>query len=1225
MKKLLLLPLLFVLVLAHGQPIPTNRSPVSVIPVDANAWFKALKIPVYQDTAHAFAAMGIDSIGYIFKELYTSNVWIRDSNLVAGGHKWTLFGNGPGIAQVYNKFGTNIINGDSIAVDTNALVNPLKRLGFLVTETDPIALAKTVTINSTAQRGLIVSGSAGQTLGTNPAWTIAPDTMNVLLTKAVAGNTYIPLSWSTNETITGNSNTGVFNNAFLKLIYGTGHGNLLIQGPSLTYTDTVAGYAFKAGLSTSATEYYVGNASKTFGHGLNIFGDSVGLFTDGATPIYFKSNGTAAFGAGITFTAPTLGDNSASGITSAWANSTYMPLGGTYHLVIVAKGGPGDTTLVTAHDSTIQVAAIRDSGILVHKVNPDGSYTFYVPSISGGTTQNLSFTSSSTADTVHISAGGTSAIIPAYTHSTAGVVTGAEGARLDSLIYLTLGYGHHTARASYTKDTVEWKGLIIEDTTHKLNITLRGDTTHVLDFDIDASGLAGTGTVDSVTLTGSGAPLFSLTMSGVNTVNPAFNLSVSTACSYCMLWNNTAGTAVPTYGKPILNGPAFANQGTVNTVYHGNASGNGSFGSVSMVTDVTGLIQAAQFPALTGAITTTAGSLATTLGSGVVGAGNMAASAINLSSSVVTNVLGAGNGGTGVNNGSNIITLAGNLTTAGAFGLTFTTSATTNATLPTGTVTLLANNGSGAGLSGIPLSIVGTPNEVIVSNPTGTVTLSTPQAIGTGSSPTFTGLTLSGLGAGVWTDDIVTFGSGSSLRYMTLAGMLINQSPSAFPTLNQSTTGNAATATTATSASSLSAASTLPNGTTATTQAASDNSTKVATTAYVDRVATGGTTYSADGTTLSLISTTFSINTGYTGQTSITKVGTISTGTWTATAIAPTYGGMITGGATGAILVKNSATSYDASWVTALPSGTTATTQTGSDNTTKLATDAFVQTAVSALAPLASPTFTGTPSGPTATGGTNTTQLATTAFVQAAIPSLTGYALLSSPAFGGTPTAPTATSGTNTTQLATTAFVQTALGSYAALASPTFTGTPAAPTATNGTNTTQLATTAFVQSALSSYAALASPTFTGTPGAPTASPGTNTTQLATTAFADAAATAAVNALPNAFTSWQTVTSSGTTAITKSFVACAPSSSQTQTLTLPTSPVDGQTEDIYVGNGIGTAAVTLTISTSGSSYGICYQGSNTLTSIGGSAYNRGSHFHLVFSNFTQQWYATSQTY
>ena len=41
--------------------------------------------------------------------------------------------------------------------------------------------------------------------------------------------------------------------------------------------------------------------------------------------------------------------------------------------------------------------------------------------------------------------------------------------------------------------------------------------------------------------------------------------------------------------------------------------------------------------------------------------------------------------------------------------------------------------------------------------------------------------------------------------------------------------------------------------------------------------------------------------------------------------------------------------------------------------------------AISSKADLASPTFTGTPAGPTATAGTSTTQLATTAFVTAAL------------------------------------------------------------------------------------------------------------------------------------------------------------------------------------------------------------------------------------------------
>lgn len=46
------------------------------------------------------------------------------------------------------------------------------------------------------------------------------------------------------------------------------------------------------------------------------------------------------------------------------------------------------------------------------------------------------------------------------------------------------------------------------------------------------------------------------------------------------------------------------------------------------------------------------------------------------------------------------------------------------------------------------------------------------------------------------------------------------------------------------------------------------------------------------------------------------------------------------------------------------------------------------QTALNAKAPLASPTFTGTPAAPTPAAGTNTTQLATTAFVQSAIAAL---------------------------------------------------------------------------------------------------------------------------------------------------------------------------------------------------------------------------------------------
>jgi len=78
----------------------------------------------------------------------------------------------------------------------------------------------------------------------------------------------------------------------------------------------------------------------------------------------------------------------------------------------------------------------------------------------------------------------------------------------------------------------------------------------------------------------------------------------------------------------------------------------------------------------------------------------------------------------------------------------------------------------------------------------------------------------------------------------------------------------------------------------------------------------------------------------------------------------------------------------------ALQGNPTAATQSSGNNSTRLATTAFVTDATSGLAtdsnvankaPINSPTFTGVPAGPTANAGTNTTQLATTAFVTTAV------------------------------------------------------------------------------------------------------------------------------------------------------------------------------------------------------------------------------------------------
>lgn len=113
----------------------------------------------------------------------------------------------------------------------------------------------------------------------------------------------------------------------------------------------------------------------------------------------------------------------------------------------------------------------------------------------------------------------------------------------------------------------------------------------------------------------------------------------------------------------------------------------------------------------------------------------------------------------------------------------------------------------------------------------------------------------------------------------------------------------------------------------------------------------------------------------------------------------------------------------------------------------------------SQYAPKESPTFTGTPKAPTPAAGNNTTQLATTAFVQAALTDLINGA----PATLDT-LKEIAAAINNDPNFSTT--INNVLALKAPLSSPALTGTPTAPTAAQSVNNTQIATTAFVKSAI---------------------------------------------------------------------------------------------------------------------------------------------------------------
>lgn len=157
------------------------------------------------------------------------------------------------------------------------------------------------------------------------------------------------------------------------------------------------------------------------------------------------------------------------------------------------------------------------------------------------------------------------------------------------------------------------------------------------------------------------------------------------------------------------------------------------------------------------------------------------------------------------------------------------------------------------------------------------------------------------------------------------------------------------------------------------------------------------------------------------------------------------------------------------------------------------------------IAPIISPTFTGTPRAPGFTAGTSS-QIATLSHLSNTETTLTAAmnlkANLNSPQFTGNVTAPTqATNSAPTTAVATTAYatnvvnakaleITTQYQSYttdaisnyqvtvnnllalkANLSSPNFTGTPTAPTPASTDNSTRVANTAFITSAISTLKA----------------------------------------------------------------------------------------------------------------------------------------------------------
>jgi len=199
-----------------------------------------------------------------------------------------------------------------------------------------------------------------------------------------------------------------------------------------------------------------------------------------------------------------------------------------------------------------------------------------------------------------------------------------------------------------------------------------------------------------------------------------------------------------------------------------------------------------------------------------------------------------------------------------------------------------------------------------------------------------------------------------------------------------------------------------------------------------------------------------------------------------------------------------------------------------------------ITTDVSAKAPTASPTFTGTVVLPSTTsiGDVSSAEIGYVNGVTSAIQTqIDTKAPAASPTFTGNVVLPSTTSigDVSETELSyvngVTSAIQTQLDAKSPSADPTFTGTVVLPSTTsigdvssteigyvNGVTSaiqTQLDDKLASASAASTYAPLASPALTGTPTAPTADANTNTTQIATTAFVKTAVDNVIASAPGA--------------------------------------------------------------------------------------------------------------
>lgn len=334
-----------------------------------------------------------------------------------------------------------------------------------------------------------------------------------------------------------------------------------------------------------------GTLIKTRGAATVLNGIDISSYT--ITTSAFKSANFNVSGTGIITTTPptnnglAMSDGTATAVlypSSSFTNSVAIGAS-TNHPVIFLQNNSEAGYIDTSKQFNIGVNGITQ-GLINLRGLTSGAISIGAQAAAGTYNFNLPITAGTSGQVLTSAGGGSSAMT--WSTSTTGTVTNIATTS-------PIGGGPITNTGTITCATCVTSAASL--TSNQL----------IIGAGSQASAALGTLGTTTTVLHGNaaGAPTFGAVVSA--------DLNITTTTCTNQFVTAISSGSVGTCTTDTLASAQHANQGTTTTVLHGNAAGNPSWAAVSLTTDVSGTLQAAQEPAHTGDVTNSAGSLALTL------------------------------------------------------------------------------------------------------------------------------------------------------------------------------------------------------------------------------------------------------------------------------------------------------------------------------------------------------------------------------------------------------------------------------------------------------------------------------------------------------------------------------------------------------------------------------------------------------------------------------------